>query len=92
MIFGRLPTRLTTTDSLTAAQGELMQARAELGKIAKAVAESRAMLSEVESINMHLRDENERLRLKYSALKAKFQEFRAVNAQHLSKVASRSRN
>jgi len=65
---GRLPTRLTTVDALTAAQGELAQTRAELGRMAKAAAEARTRLSVIELNLSRLREENDRLRLDNKAL------------------------
>ena len=46
---GRIPARLTTVESLTTAQGELAQTRAELSKMAKAVAEARTEVGNLES-------------------------------------------
>lgn len=67
-MLGRLPTRLTTVDALTAAQGELAQTRAELGRMAKAAAEARTRLSVIELNLSRLREENDRLRLDNKAL------------------------
>jgi chromosome segregation ATPase len=67
-LLGRLPTRLTTVDALTAAQGELAQTRAELGRMAKAAAEARTRLSVIELNLSRLREENDRLRLDNKAL------------------------
>ena len=68
ILLGRLPTRLTTVDALTAAQGELAQTRAELGRMAKAAAEARTRLSVTELNLSRLREENDRLRLDNKAL------------------------
>jgi hypothetical protein len=68
IFLGRLPTRLTTVDALTAAQGELAQTRAELGRMAKAAAEARTRLSVTELNLSRLREENDRLRLDNKAL------------------------
>jgi hypothetical protein len=68
ILLGRLPTRLTTVDALTAAQGELAQTRAELGRMAKAAAEARTRLSVIELNLSRLREENDRLRLDNKAL------------------------
>jgi chromosome segregation ATPase len=59
---------LTTVDALTAAQGELAQTRAELGRMAKAAAEARTRLSVIELNLSRLREENDRLRLDNKAL------------------------
>ena len=80
ILLGRLPARLTTVDALTAAQGELAQSRAELGKIAKAAAEARTMLVEVESDLSLLREENNRLRLENSAPESDLYAARAAGA------------
>ncbi len=68
ILLGRLPTRLTTVDALTATQGELAQTRAELGRMAKAAAEARTRLSVIELNLSRLREENDRLRLDNKAL------------------------
>lgn len=81
ILFGRLPTRLTTVDALTAAQGELAQSRAELGKIAKAAAEARASLSMAELDLVRLREQNDRLQLENTALESELFAVRAAGAQ-----------
>jgi hypothetical protein len=63
ILFGRLPARLTIVDSLTSTQGELAQSRAELGRMAKAAAEARVRLSNVELDQVRMLEENERLKL-----------------------------
>lgn len=78
ILFGRLPARLTTVDTLTTAQGELAQSRAELGRIAKGAAEARARLSVVEMDFSRLREEYARLRLANTALEAELKASRAV--------------
>jgi ATP phosphoribosyltransferase regulatory subunit HisZ len=81
ILIGRLPARLTTVDALTTAQGELAQSRAELSRIAKAAAEARARLSEVDLDLSRLREENARLRLAFTGLETELNASRAAGPQ-----------
>lgn len=80
ILWGRLPSRLTTVHALTTAQGELAQSRAELGRIAKAAAEARTRLSVVELDLCRLREENEQLRLANIAMETELHAARAAGA------------